>query len=346
MLKSKTRLNNKILKNCISLFSIVSLFLVTSCIKKNGSNETERPITLVMAEVNPPDSITGKFDKAFKEKVEELSNKTIKIDLQYSGILGDESQIMKLIISPDSSIQLARVSASLASYGGKKSKLITIPYTFSNTEHFWKFAESELAKEILDEPYVNNLGVKGICYGEEGFRHFFSINQIKSIEDMKDMKVRVSSSKTMQDLVKSLEANPVTVNFTDLFAKMQIGEVNAAEQPIANYYSNGFHKVAPYMIMDGHNLGAVQILINAVTWNTLSSSQQAVLKEAGRYASEVCKKISIEAENKIIEKLTEEGASIIQVKDKTPWQEACKNTIDEASKDYPELYKKILELNK
>jgi len=52
MLKSKTRLNNKILKNCISLFSIVSLFLVTSCIKKNGSNETERPITLVMAEVN------------------------------------------------------------------------------------------------------------------------------------------------------------------------------------------------------------------------------------------------------------------------------------------------------
>lgn len=325
----------------VGILSLFSIIMETSCTNKSKG---EKPITLVMAEVNPEDSISGQFSTAFKKKAEELSDGKIKIDLQYNGILGDESQIMKLIVSPDSSIHLARVSASLASYGGKKSKLITIPYTFSSTEHFWKFASSPIAKEILDEPYENGLGVKGICYGEEGFRNFFAKTPIYSIDDMKGMKLRVSNAKTMKDLVKALGAEPVQVNFTDLYAKLLIGETNGAEQPIANYYSNAFHKVAPYMIMDGHNLGAVQILINAVAWDSLSENQKNILTEAGEYATEECKKIAKKAEQTVIGKLVEEGGTVIEVEDKTPWQEACKDVISESSKDFPELYQKILNL--
>lgn len=320
-------------------------FFCFSC-SRTDTQPRDKDLVLVMAEVNPEDSITGQFDAAFKSKVEELSNGKIKIDLHYSGILGDESQVMKLIVSPDSSIHLARVSASLASYGGKKSKLITIPYTFSSKDHFWKFAESDIAREILDEPYESGLGVKGICYGEEGFRNFFAISPLNSIDDMKGMNIRVSNSKTMQDLVHSLSANPVTVKFTDLFAKMQTGETNAAEQPIANYYSNEFHHVAPYMIMDGHNLGAVQILINSSVWDSLSETQKAIIDDAGKYASSQCRQITLIAEKSVVESLNSEGAKIVEVTDKTPWQNACKEMISDSSKEYPELYKKILELNK
>ncbi|MDE7391374.1 MAG: C4-dicarboxylate ABC transporter substrate-binding protein, partial [Treponemataceae bacterium] len=126
------------IRKLLLISAAVPLLFFAAC-KKDGQKK-DKPVTLLMAEVNPEDSICGQMDLAFKQKVEELSGGSITIDLQCSGILGDESQVMKVFMSENPTIQLVRISASLAKYGGKKSKLISIPFTFSNAEHFWKFA--------------------------------------------------------------------------------------------------------------------------------------------------------------------------------------------------------------
>lgn len=322
-------------------FSAAVLFF--SCKERK---DAEKHLTLLMAESNPPDSIIGQVDKVFADKVMELSDGNLAINLQYSGILGDEAKIMEMIVKPDSSIHLARVSASLASYGGSKSKLITIPFTFKNDDHFWKFANSEIAGKILDEPYENGMGVKGIFYAEEGFRHFFSVSQINTIDDLSGKRTRSSNSKTLQDLIHALKAVPVTVPFTDLYASLQTGQTDVADQPLSNYYSNGFHIVAPYIILDGHMLGAVQVLINSKCWDSLSENQQEIMKAAGKYATDYCRQIIEKTETETIEKLKSEGATVTKVKDIDPWRKACSEMIMESSKEYPELYKKILDLDK
>ena len=89
-------------------------------------------------------------------------------------------------------IDMSRISAfALTSYGVEKSVLLSIPYTFVNRDHFWNFANSDLAPEFLMEPHVNNLGVRGLFYGEEGFRHFFTVKEISGLEDLKGMKLDV-----------------------------------------------------------------------------------------------------------------------------------------------------------
>ncbi|WP_191014873.1 TRAP transporter substrate-binding protein [Treponema zioleckii] len=330
------------------LFAFFSTFLVlfsfSSCTSKNASNE--KSIVLVMAEGNPADSVVGLMDLAFKRKVEELSSGRIKIDLHCAGILGDEKQVMSLIVKPESSIQLARVSASLASYGGEKSRLLTIPYTFLTEEHFWEFADSPLADEILEEPYQKGLGVKGLFYGEEGFRHFFSTVPINSLSDIENKNVRVSNAKIMQDLVYSLKANPVEVTFSDLYSAMLRGETEVADQPITNYLSNHFYEVAKYMIMDGHTLGAVQVVINSSVWDSLSEEQQQILKIAGKYASDYCRKIIDETERSAFNELKKIGTVFTEVSDKTVWQAACDEMIKDSSSQFPDLYKKILGLGK
>jgi len=253
---------------------------------------------------------------------------------------------MEMIVKPDSSIQLARVSASLASYGGEKSKLITIPYTFSNSEHFWKFADSNIADEILNEPYEKGLGVRGLFYAEEGFRHFFSVSKISSIKDLEGKRTRTSNSKTLQNLIQALKATPVTVPFADLYASLQTGQTEVADQPLSNYYSNGFHVVAPYIILDGHMLGAVQVLINSKCWDSLSESQRQILKEAGRHATHFCRRIVERNEEEIIRKLENEGVKITKVSDISPWRNACEEMIKDSSKKFPELYEKIVNLDK
>lgn len=302
-------------------------------------------VTLVYAEVNPLDTIVGQMATAFKEKVEELSGGKIAIDIQASGVLGSENDVLDTMLGGGGTIDMSRISAfALTSYGVEKSVLLSIPYTFVNRDHFWNFANSDLAPEFLMEPHDNDLGVRGLFYGEEGFRHFFTVKEISGLEDLKGMKLRVSNDPIMNGMVQGLGANPTVVSFNELYSALQTGVVDGAEQPIANYKSNAFQEVAPNLILDGHTLGAVQVIITDEAWDKLTEEQQNILMEAGKYASDFNRKISEEAENKVLDQLKAEGINVIEVPDITPWQEACKDIIDSSTADNKELYQKILDM--
>lgn len=314
---------------------------------QNGQEETPAgpEVTLVFAEVNPPETIVGQTDTAFKEKVEELSNGSIKIDIQGSGVLGSENDVLDTMLGGGGTIDMSRISAfALTSYGGEKSKLLSIPYTFVSREHFWNFADSDLAPEFLMEPQENGSGVRGLFYGEEGFRHFFTVDPVDGIEDLKGMKLRVSNDPIMNGMVEGLGAAPTVVSFGELYSALQTGVVDGAEQPIANYKSNAFPEVAPNLILDGHTLGAIQVVITDEAWEKLTEEQQDILMEAGKYASEHNRKISEEAENKVLEDLKAEGVNVVEVEDIAPWQEAVKDVVSSSTKGYEDLYQQILDM--
>lgn len=307
----------------------------------------EPEVTLVYAEVNPLDTIVGQTATAFADKVTELSGGKIKIDIQASGVLGSENDVLDTMLGGGGTIQMSRISAfALTSYGGEKSMLLSLPYTFVNREHFWAFATSDLASEFLLEPHENGSGVRGLFYGEEGFRHFFTTKEISGMEDLAGMKLRVSNDPVMNGLVESLGANPTVVSFNELYSALQTGVVDGAEQPIANYKSNAFPEVAPNLILDGHTLGAIQVIITDQAWDSLTEEQQNILVEAGEYASQFNRQISEEAENEVLEQLKADGVNVVEVSDVTPWQEAVKGVIEENTKGQEELYQKILDLAK
>ena len=302
-------------------------------------------VTLVYAEVNPLDTIVGQTGSHFKEKVEELTGGSVVVDVQASGVLGSENDVLDAILGGSTSIDISRISAfALTSYGCNKSKLLSIPFTFENRAHFWNFANSELAPEFLNEPQELGLPVRGIFYGEEGFRHFFTVKPVSGIADFKGLKLRVSNDPVMNGMVEGLGANPTVVSFGELYSALQTGVVDGAEQPIANYKSNAFPEVANNLILDGHTLGAVQAVITDNAWNKLTENQQAAIMEAGADTQAFNADLSESAENKVLDELKSSGCNVIDVPDKTPWQEACAKVISENTSDQAELYQKQLDM--
>ena len=307
--------------------------------------EVEPEVTLVYAEVNPLDTIVGQTDQAFADKVHELSGGKIKIEIQASGVLGSENDVLDAMLGGGGTIDMSRISAfALTPYGGQKSKLLSIPYTFVSRDHFWNFATSDLAPEFLLEPQEAGTGVRGLFYGEEGFRHFFTVDPVNSIEDLKGMKLRVSNDPVMNGMVNGLGASPTVVSFGELYSALQTGVVDGAEQPIANYKSNAFPEVAPNLILDGHTLGAIQVIITDEAWDGLTEEQQNILMEAGKYASEYNRKISAEAEAKVLDELKAAGVNVVEVTDMAPWQAAVKDVVEAETKDFKELYQQILDM--
>ena len=311
-----------------------------------AANDPE--VTFVMAEVNPLDgTIVGAMDQKFKDECERLSGGSIKIDLQAGGVLGSENDILDGMLADNGICDISRISAfSLTSYGGDKSLLLSLPYTFVNRDHFWNFANSDLAQEFLNEPQQNGSGVRGLIYGEEGFRHFFTVKEISGIDDLKGMKIRVSNDPVMNGLVEGLGASPTVVAFGELYSALQTGVVDAAEQPIANYKSNAFPEVANNIILDGHTLGAVQVIITDSAWDKMTPAQQDAMMEAGKLAADYCHQISEEKENEVLEQLKSEGCNVIEVTDIKPWQDAVAKVIDDNvnTDELKTLYQQILDM--
>ena len=302
-------------------------------------------VTLVYAEVNPLDTIVGQTGSHFKEKVEELTGGSVVVDVQASGVLGSENDVLDAILGGSTSIDISRISAfALTSYGCNKSKLLSIPFTFENRAHFWNFANSDLAPEFLNEPQELGLPVRGLFYGEEGFRHFFTVKPVATIDDLKGMKLRVSNDPVMNGMVEGLGANPTVVAFGELYSALQTGVVDGAEQPIANYKSNAFPEVANNLILDGHTLGAVQAVITDNAWGKLTENQQAAIMEAGADTQAFNADLSETAENKVLDELKSSGCNVVDVDDKAPWQEACAKVISENTSDQAELYQQLLDM--
>ena len=341
----------KKLKKALSLILLAAMILtLAACGNTNnaggGSGET---ITLVMAEVNPEDSIIGQVDRAFIDKLEELSGGTVKIDFQPSGVLGAEEVVLDTIFGSDKpAIDIARISVfALNSYGVQKTVFCTLPFVFESPEHFWKFADSDLAKEFLNEPQELGLPVRGLFFGEEGFRHFFTSKDkpISGIEDLKGLKLRVSNDPIMNGLVEGLGASPTVVSFGELYSGLNTGVCDGAEQPIGNYQSNAFHEVAPNLILDGHTLGAIQVIITDNAWNKLSAEQQGWVMEAAAYAQQFNKDYVDEAEAKVLQELKDAGVNVIDVADKTPWVNAVANVLAPyTSGDLGAIYDQIVAL--
>ena len=319
--------------------------LIAALVVMGATTAFADPVTLVYAEVNPLDTIVGQVATTFKQKVEEISGGEIKIDVQASGVLGTEAQLLDGMLSGGDTVDIMRISAfALSSYGCQKAMLLSIPYTFVSREHFWKFANSDLAAEFLAEPQQIGLPLRGICYGEEGFRHFFFKDAVSTIKDLKGKKIRVSEDPIMTSMVRNLGANPTVVNFTELYSALQTGVTDAAEQPIANYRSNAFQEVAPYLMLDGHTLGAIQIIVADTGWRKLNDQQKAWIMEAAKYTQQENAKISEAAEAKVLEALRAGGTHIVEVNDKSEWVAACQDTIKRNTSSQAALYQKIVDL--
>ena len=325
------------------LFSVI---LVLAVLLSCAAALAEEPVTLTYAEVNPVEgTVVGDVALAFKDKLEELSGGSVLVDIQASGVMGDEKTVLANILGGDTSVDVVRISAfALNQYGAKKSVFLTLPYVFTSEDHYWKFVESDLAKEMLAESKEAGLPFNGLAYGEEGFRHFFSKTEVKTIEDLKGLKIRVSDDPIMTGMIAGLGAAFTPVSFGELYSALQTGVVDCAEQPITNYLSNSFQEVAPYMIKDGHTLGTIELIVTDAALAKLTEEQQAMVQEAADYAMQVCKESVTAKQEEAEKKLIEMGCTITEVEDKTPWQEATKAVLEENIAGMEDIYDAIVAL--
>ena len=321
---------------------LVALIVMSLVIGKS-----DEKVVLNYAEVNALEGTApGVMATAFKEKVEELSGGDITVDIHASGVLGSDDQVLDNMLGGGNMTDIARFTAfSLVQYGCEKASLLSMPYTFGSVSAFEEFRKSDLSREFLNEPQEVGLPVRGLCYAQEGFRTFFFRKPVKSLADMKDLKIRVSNDPVMVGMMGDLGASATSVSFTELYSALSTGVVDGAEQPVPNYYANMFHEVAPYMIADGHTLGIMEMVISEYRWQRLTEQQRAWVTEAAEYAATRATEEGYKLQADVVDKLTKAGVTVAVLDDYADWREAVRPTVEKFTADQKELYQKIVDIN-
>lgn len=326
---------------------LLVLCIVGGTVFANGGNEetdsdSAKPeIVLRYGDVNPLGHVLLNSAEFFAEKVADMSEGRIKIEIYPSGQLGDDNEVYQALQM--GAVDLYRGNASsMSDFGQMKVTALALPYIFRDRDHFWAVCGGSLGDEILADIQSSASRMVGLFFMDEGARNFFTTEApVTKLEDLKNLKIRVQNSQLMLDTVSALGANPTPIDYAELYTALQTGVVDGAENPPASYFANKFYEVAPYYVLDGHTFSPSVVLMSEIVWNKLSDEDKDILIKAGQLTEEFNRQAIEAADEKAYSDLRSEGVQITQLTDPEKWSASMESVYTKHGNVYADVISQV-----
>jgi len=305
-----------------------------------AASVTAETMTVNVASVFPPDSVADKALVKFKELVEERSSGQIEILLHSSGSMGNEVQIFGML--SQGSIEYGVVGGGEISYYYPEYYIFTAPYLLTSQDLFWKFWKGP-GKEI-DELMEKERGVRMVGLIFRGAEYLTSNKPIRSVADMKGLKLRMYSVKHTIKAWESLGAIVSQIEFSELYLALKTGIVDAQVNPPETILSYKFYEAQKYLIATKAIHWGIRIESSVKWWNTLNKDDQTLLTKAMDESVAYANTITKDGDDKYVKKLQELGMILIEV-DNDAFKQAMLPALEKIVKEEanPVFYEKMME---
>ncbi len=330
----------KILFAILSILIIGSVFIGVVSAQSSSESSSAKKFTIRYADVQAERDTETMAARKFAELVKEKSNGRIEVQVFPGGQLGGMKHNVQSVQM--GSIEMTRTNPGwLADAGVKKMLVFSLPFIFDNIDHANKVIEGEIGQELLDD-IQKNLGIIGLGYLQPSLRHFFFRNkEVKSLSDIRGLKLRVPTNEMAVAMVNSFGASATPIAYAELYSALQTGLVDGAENPIKGFINIKFCEVAKYFTFTGHQYEPSLYLVSESFWNRVSQEDQNILKEAMYETSEYYKEISKDLYNEYIAEGERVGVKFTEVNDIKEWQDAVQPIYEQFGKGLEDLIKRI-----
>ena len=261
------------------------------------------------ADNQPEDYPTTQGAYYFAELVNERSRGDIQICIYADAILGGEGDVVSQLRF--GGVDFVRASLAQVTEYNKEAQVLMLPYLYDDSEHMWAVLDGEIGQEIMDS--FEGSGLMPLSWYDAGVRDFYMKEPVTCLEDIQGRVIRVQESTLMEDMVRSLGAEPVATEYSDVYSAIQTGRVDGAENNWPSYVSMGHNEVAQYYITDEHMRIPELQLMSRVTFDKLTTSQRELIAECAKESAFYERKLWVEYEQSAKEKALREGTQIIEL---------------------------------
>ena len=276
------------------------------------------------AEVHPDDYPTTLAVKHMSETLKKLTNGKHSINVFAGGKLGQEKDAVEQ--TKIGAIAMTRVNVAPMNNICKATIVPTMPFLFRSTEHMRKVLDGAIGDEILKDCEAQ--GFIGLAFYDSGARSIYSVKKpVKTLADVKGMKIRVQQSDLWVALLEAMGANATPMPYGEVYTALKTGLVDAAENNYPSYESSRHYEVAKYFSKTEHSMAPEVLLFSKRVWDTLGAADQKAIRQAAKESVPYMRKLWDEREAKSLATVKAGGAQIIEV-DKTAFQAAMKPVYD------------------
>jgi TRAP-type transport system periplasmic protein len=273
----------------------------------------------------------------FAHRVEERTGENLRIQTFPSESLGSERQMLEGIIAGN--IDMAKVSTGVVTSFVPEFGLFDLPYVFRDVAHMMNVIKGPIGKQMSEK--LEARGVKILFWMEQGTRSVYTTSKpIKSLDDLKGLKIRTIQSPIMADTITAFGARPTPMGFGELYMALKSGVVDGGENaPDALWYSKQY-EVAKHYTLTNHFTSPVMFVMNKAKFDSLPKGFQDILSETAsdtqEWAGELYSKVAAD----LLEKMKKNGVNVYTV-DEAPFRQAAKSVIEKHAGRYSELLKQV-----
>jgi len=308
------------------------------------SNRGPRSLGMVIQ----PTSTGGQAATHFASLVEAKTSGEVRLHLYHYSALGSALDQVEALIEGGISMYIDELHTMepYAPWCGA----VCLPYFFRDRSHYHRFLETTYFREHIQEELLET-GIHildPISHWECGsFEILYSRQPIFHPDDLKGCKIRSYPSPVAAALRKALGAEPVVVEWAQVYQAFQQGDIDAFLVPAAYFLATGVQKLTSYatLVRYGYTLN-LTVFINRNEHLKLPPDYQKALGEAMAEASEFCTQLSKELTEKDLARLTSEFGIPVIIPDENDWRNRFEQAIQkicDAGYLPPGIYRKLQE---
>lgn len=301
------------------------LALMFVCCAALATADMGPTLNFKLAENQPEGNPITEGMHKFADLVKEYTEGTVTIDVYANGALTDEaSSVDQLQLG---SLDFSRVNTNSLAPTVDEFGVFAMPYLFTSTEQKYKALDGDAGNAVMAK--LEDYGMVGLYFWEAGARCFYTTSKpIRTVEDLKGMKIRVQQTEVAISMVRALGAEATPMDYAEVFQGLQTGIVDGAENDFVSYYTSGHYEVAKYYSLDQHMAPPAILLMSKASWDKMSEPQQEAVRKAAYEAAVWQRQAMQDFQQESRAACEASGCEIIDV-DVASFQQAVSSVYDE-----------------
>ncbi|MGI6075556.1 MAG: TRAP transporter substrate-binding protein [Pyramidobacter sp.] len=248
--------------------------------------------------------------ETFKKLMEEKSGGKIVVEVfpqMQLGSMREQTEMVQM-----GTLEMAIQPTSVLTPFVEELSVIDFPFLWTDKDELCRIMDGEVGQKFY--ACCEAKGFKTLGLWVAGFKQITTAGKaVKTPDDLKGMKIRVMPSPQLVEQYRSWGANPIPIEYAELYNALQQHIVDGEENPIQSIALMKFYEVQDYLTITNHGFFGYLFIVNNRWFNKQSEEVQKLVVECEAAARMAERKIQASGEEKFLDHIRQSKIEVIEL---------------------------------